>query len=268
MKIITRAQWGARPPKGPLQHTAINSRTATCIHYDGGAEIHVSTFEQACALIRKDQTFHMDTRGWWDIGYNYLITSAPGTPVDGLVFEARGRDAIGAHCLNWNTPWIGIQVAIGGAQKPSPAALASARALHDNLQAAAGHSLAMKGHKDGFNTACPGAALYAWVKSGMPAGSSPASALPTALTTQTHALLTVDGLMGPSTLARLGVVLAHPADPIRAMQRYLHVTADGNWGPATTRALQGHYGTPQDGVISKPSAVIKAMQARLNTNHF
>lgn len=146
----------------------ISARTALCVHHDGAVPITVQHLTEAQALMRKDQAFHMDTRGWADIGYNFLVISSPGRPVDGAILEGRGRDVVGAHCGGRNTPWIGVQVAIGGGQTPSPAALASVRWLYDSAVKAAGHPLAMVGHSDGFPTACPGPQLLAWVRAGMP----------------------------------------------------------------------------------------------------
>lgn len=169
MTLVTRAQWGARPRVGPATTVNIAARAATCVHHDGATPVVVHSFAEACARVRTDQNYHMDGNGWADIGYNYLVISAPGVAgVDGLIFEGRGRDVVGAHCLNHNTEWIGIQVAIGGAQKPSPAALASVRWLHDIFTVAAGHALGKKVHSDGFATACPGPELRLWAHAGMP----------------------------------------------------------------------------------------------------
>lgn len=63
-----------------------------------------------------------------------------------------------------------------------------------------------------------------------PTPTTPAAPKPTTTTTKTKATLKVDGYMGPAT--------------IKALQRYL--------------------GTPVDGVLSKPSLVIKELQRRLN----
>lgn len=41
------------------------------------------------------------------------------------------------------------------------------------------------------------------------------------------------------------------------------IKVDGYWGPETTRALQKALGTVQDGVISRPSLVIKALQGKV-----
>jgi len=251
-RIVTRAEWGARPRIGPAPFVSIGARTATCTHHDGANVITVRSFAEACARVRADQNYHMDSNGWDDIGYNYLVISAPGVAgVDGLVMEGRGRDVIGAHCLNWNTPWIGIQVAIGGAQKPSPTSLSSVRWLHDTFTSAAKHALGKKVHSDGFNTACPGPELKAWVHGGMPVSGTPV-AVPVAtgkpgypgyltsvkshgdyvtrmIQTRLRALnypVVVDGDFGPQTAKWVGL-----------FQSRHHLSADGVVGPATWQAL-------------------------------
>ena len=55
---------------------------------------------------------------------------------------------------------------------------------------------------------------------------------------------------------------------VKALQRKLGVTADGYFGPKTIRALQRYLGTTQDGCVSKPSAMVKALQKRLNAGAF
>src|SRR5699024_11131256 len=55
---------------------------------------------------------------------------------------------------------------------------------------------------------------------------------------------------------------------IVALQKKIGVGADGKLGPATVRALQRHLGTPVDGVLSRPSAVVKELQRKLNNGTF
>lgn len=55
---------------------------------------------------------------------------------------------------------------------------------------------------------------------------------------------------------------------IAAMQRRLGVKADGLVGPGTFRALQSYLGTPVDGVVSEGSAMVMALQKRLNEGRF
>jgi len=240
-RIVTRAEWGARPPKAAPVRVALSARTATCVHHDGAKPVIIRTFAEACARVRADQDYHMDGQHWNDIGYNDLVISAPDFPViDGLVFEGRGRDTLGAHCLNWNTPWIGIQVTTGGDQVSSPKAKTSVRWLHDTFTADAKHALAKKVHSDGFPTACPGPELKAWAHAGMPVGVL--IAVKVAVVTAVKKLIRKPARNIPQTVA---------------IQRACHVTADGKWGDATSRAATA--------VIRRVLTDVRYLQARVGT---
>ncbi|MDT2641227.1 NlpC/P60 family protein [Enterococcus dongliensis] len=103
--------------------------------------------------------------------------------------------------------------------------------------------------------------------------------------------LTIDGYWGPATTKRLqeyfgcairdGIISGQVkgawsqnvpsiqfgsggSNLIRAMQKWLGVSIDGNMGPGTIKALQKRMGTTQDGIISAPSDCVKVMQRRLN----
>lgn len=109
------------------------------------------------------------------------------------------------------------------------------------------------------------------------------------------AQLKIDGSFGPNTATRLQQVLGTQVTGIiggqyrqsitenmacvqfgkggsmvvRAMQRKLDEDDDGYFGPKTLKALQRRMGTPVTGAISKSnSAVVKALQRRLNDNRF
>lgn len=276
MRIVTRAEWHARSPKSTPQRVALSARTATCVHHDGATPVIVTSFAGACARVRADQNYHMDGQHWNDIGYNYLVISAPGVAgVDGLIFEGRGRDILGAHCAGWNTPWIGIQVAIGGTQKPSPAALASVRWLHDTFTTAAGHVLAKKVHSDGLATACPGPELRTWAHAGMPVGVLIAVKvavvtavkavvkkvtpklprnIPQTVAIQRAVRVAADGKWGNGTQAAATAVIRRDTSNIRALQGWVGTKVDGVWGPAseaartaTVKAIQRAIGVTADG---------------------
>lgn len=67
--------------------------------------------------------------------------------------------------------------------------------------------------------------------------------------------LTADGMAGKATYAKLnGKSTSAPA-------KSANLKVDGYWGAATTKALQRYFGTPVDGKISKPSPMVKALQA-------
>ncbi|GGP14221.1 peptidoglycan recognition protein family protein [Oceanobacillus neutriphilus] len=55
---------------------------------------------------------------------------------------------------------------------------------------------------------------------------------------------------------------------IVALQKKVGATADGKLGPGTIRLLQKALGTPQDGVLSRPSMVVKELQRKLNAGTF
>ena len=89
------------------------------------------------------------------------------------------------------------------------------------------------GHRDGVATSCPGAFLYKWVHGGMP----------------------VSGGGGMTAPINTGATPA-PKPPA--------LTVDGKLGPNTIKRWQQIMGTPQDGVISRPSTLVEAVQRHLN----
>jgi N-acetylmuramoyl-L-alanine amidase len=66
----------------------------------------------------------MDTNGWDDIGYNFLVGE------DGNAYEGRGWDNVGAHVKGFNTDSLGIAV-IGNfnGRKPAHRALTAVKNL-------------------------------------------------------------------------------------------------------------------------------------------
>lgn len=164
INIVSRAQWGAAPPRNQ-SYVQPRDRTAFAVHYDGD---QVILYDALCGegcrrKIRNTQSFHMGSRGWSDIGYNFWICN------HGTIFEGRGWDILGAHAGEaGNKPAIGVQIHIGGDQHPSSAALSACRNLYDVANKRFGRILAKKGHCDYMPTSCPGKHLLAWVRSGMP----------------------------------------------------------------------------------------------------
>jgi N-acetylmuramoyl-L-alanine amidase len=109
------------------------------------------------AICRSIQNYHMNSNGWSDIGYNFLVGG------DGNAYEGRGWDRVGAHATNYNSVAIGVS-AIGSFMNANPnnAALTAIQQL-----ISCGISLgklssnySLHGHRDGVCTDCPGNALY------------------------------------------------------------------------------------------------------------
>src|SRR5690606_37512095 len=88
MKIITRAQWGARPPRSV--HRIALPTPRLLVH-------HSADDRQGTAAVRAHQAFHMDSRGWSDIAYAFLIDA------NGNINEGRGPGVAGGHTAGDNT---------------------------------------------------------------------------------------------------------------------------------------------------------------------
>nr|CAD7409366.1 unnamed protein product [Timema poppensis] len=113
------------------------------------------------AIVRSYQNYHIDTNGWNDIGYSFVIGE------DGQVYEGRGWDFVGAHAPGYNTQSIGICV-IGdfSDRLPNEEALAT---LSDLISCGVdigkiGEGYQVIGHRQTRDTLCPGDTFYKWVK--------------------------------------------------------------------------------------------------------
>ena len=171
-----------------------------------------------------------------------------------------------------------------------------------------GHGIdRLKQHADFYNKNCPaqiraGKDGITWsvfvnmVKGFMSGTNSVKPSKPKPNTSTPKANLTVDGYWGKATTKALQKALGTVADGeiwgqysgnqaakaitggvkygkggspvIKALQRKVGATADGILGKDTVRKLQSYLGTPVDGELWKPSAVVKEMQRRLNAGTF
>ncbi|MFG2247823.1 N-acetylmuramoyl-L-alanine amidase [Spirillospora sp. NPDC048823] len=152
MDIISRAEWDARAPRSRTE-VSWSQRTEFVVHYSEGPT------DQS---VRSIQDFHMDGRGWADIGYNFLVD------VGGRIYAGRGWLVVGAHAPDHNTSGIGVCM-IGRDGDATAAAKRSIRRLYDEAGRRGGRDLKKLGHRDVYATSCPGDELYAWVRAGMPA---------------------------------------------------------------------------------------------------
>ena len=98
VNIITKSQWGGRAAKSKT--SLANGQAYAVIHHTAGA--YCSTQSACITQMKNIQNYHMDSLGWADIGYNFLIGG------DGQVYEGRGWNTVGAHATNWNSKSIGI----------------------------------------------------------------------------------------------------------------------------------------------------------------
>ncbi len=152
LRVYSRADWGARAPR--CSSSSMNPVRATIHH----TVTPTSDSMSPQARLRQIQAFHQNSRGWCDIGYNYLVSR------DGRVWRGRGPTTVGAHVANANTGNIGISL-IGTytSTRVTATQMCNTAKLLRRLKQAYGISLArsnVRGHRQYGGTACPGNALY------------------------------------------------------------------------------------------------------------
>lgn len=166
MKLVSRSQWGARAYRTPNGATPYSRpRRGVKLHYLGTAYSD-RPHDKCAAYVRQLQAQHMDGNGWSDIGYSFLVCT------HGYVYEGRGlkrrNSANGNTTLNEQDYAVCLLVGSSGLTKPTDDQLHGARDAIDYCRSEGPAGTWLGGHRDGFATACPGDAVYAWVKKGAP----------------------------------------------------------------------------------------------------
>jgi hypothetical protein len=178
--IVPRSTWGAdeKIRRGPPSYAA-DVRFAV-VHHTAGTNGYSRA--EAAAIVKGIQRFHVQSNGWNDIGYNFLVDRF------GTVYEGRfggvDRNVVGAHALGFNTGSVGIAL-LGTYENTAPSAAALdaiGRLIAWRLDLAhvdptafltviSGGSdryasgipvllSSVSGHRDTGFTACPGDVLY------------------------------------------------------------------------------------------------------------
>lgn len=149
--------------KWPLQYA--DKVTKFIIHHTATTK----NLDDPSQAIRDIYYYHAMTRGWGDIGYNYVMDPT------GKVFEGRagGEGVIGAHAGAGNTGSIGIAILGNYEENTVPedvlislGKFISKKAKINNIDPNGSSSFRGKnrpnviGHRDIMSTACPGEYLY------------------------------------------------------------------------------------------------------------
>lgn len=174
MKLVSRAQWGARAYRTPGGATRYSgARAGVKVHYLG-TPYSDRPHDQCAAYVRSLQASHMDGNGWSDIGYSFVVCT------HGYVYEGRGlarrNSANGSTSLNERHYAVCGLVGSSGLTQPTDAQLHGIRDAIEYCRASGPAGGEIRGHRDGYSTSCPGGPLYAWVQAGAPrpGGSTPA----------------------------------------------------------------------------------------------
>jgi len=144
---------------------AANTVTHLIVHHSAGT----NQANDWSAIVRSIWDFHVNTRGWDDVGYNWLIDP------NGVIYEGRGTDLIGAHFSGKNTNTEGVCL-LGDFTEITPTQDAFNKLVQflawkscnkdlypiDRVRHAPSNStlLQVSGHRDGCATACPGNSFY------------------------------------------------------------------------------------------------------------
>ncbi len=170
-KIYSRAQWGANESlrdRGSLRYFEVH---AGYVHHTVNANDYSRA--EVPGILRSIYAYHTQSRGWSDVGYNFLVDRF------GRIWEGRyggvDRPVVGAHTLGYND-WSFAMSAIGNfdVRQPSSAMIQAYGALMawklslHGVDAASARQVvgpdtfkAINGHRDAGSTACPGRYLYA-----------------------------------------------------------------------------------------------------------
>ncbi len=168
--IYSRAQWGADESMRDAPSLHYGDVHAGFIHHTVNANDY--TRAEVPGILRSIYAYHVRSRGWSDIGYNYLIDRF------GRIWEGRyggiDRPVVGAHTLGYNNDSFGAS-AIGNYQTARPTqamlqAYATLFAWKLSLHGVDASSTrqfvtsrdfqAINGHRDAESTLCPGQYLY------------------------------------------------------------------------------------------------------------
>jgi len=171
-QIYSRAQWGADEKLREQTAPSYAEVHGGFVHHTVNANDY--TAAEVPGIIRSIYAYHVQSRGWRDIGYNFLIDKF------GRIWEGRyggvDRPVVGAHTENYNDYGFGVS-AIGNFETAQPtSALLQAEgalfawklSLHGVSAAATNVAIgprvfasSIMGHRDTKATACPGKYLYA-----------------------------------------------------------------------------------------------------------
>ncbi len=177
--IISRAGWGAdeslRGYNGSdcLIPKIDSTVKGAVIHHTAGSNSY--TPDQSASIVRGIYAYHVESNGWCDIGYNFLVD------MYGQIFEGRyGGITLpvhGAHATLWNTDTVGVSFMMNSnTLNPTSASMSSAEALlawklgnsyrtPNGWTTLVGAAIpVMFGHRDVMQTDCPGTNLYARIQ--------------------------------------------------------------------------------------------------------
>lgn len=150
---VPRSQWNTRGNAPGGNNMGIVPRVVVHHTPDQDPKGNLSA---AIHEVRRIQGWHMDSNGWADIGYTFLVSGD-------YIFEGRGFGKTGAHAPGANSSSIGIAFILDGRKRePTLTEWGSANFIA-GLAVSRGYltpSYSVGGHRDHTSTECPAALVY------------------------------------------------------------------------------------------------------------
>lgn len=164
MKLVSRKSWKAKSPKGKLSTNITPSSGGVAIHYVGSKGKLAGSHSKCAGIVRSIQNSHLANKseGWIDIAYNFLVCQ------HGYVFEGRGlHKRSGANGSNsGNQYYYGICALVNASDDISSDLIAGLKDACQYVRTKGGAGSKVVGHRNLYNTDCPGDKLYKYVTNG------------------------------------------------------------------------------------------------------
>lgn len=152
-RLYWREDWNARAPRAITRQSSPHE--AFLHHSDDPHPELFDHLDEQKAHMRQLQNFHMDTRGWSDIAYHWIVFQAFGSVQGARAFRGRRPDWVPAAQLGHNTGTLAVCV-VGGDQPlkdDTEALILRLLSRYKNLRT-------LGGHRDVTPTSCPGDPIY------------------------------------------------------------------------------------------------------------
>ena len=245
MEYVSRGEWGAMDSGKNLSYFR-RVPVGVVIHHTTGSS--QSPWER----VRQHDRYHVVTRGWNSIAYNWLVSGETGE-----IFEGRGW-CKGAATKGHNHNTVSVSY-IGSGDDLTDRGKEAILNVIGEMREKYGDHLWVKCHRDFGTTYCPGDDLATWIKEGMSMKDLPTShadwktrledmesvgldfrraplkkgsrgknvsTLQARLNQRINAKLVVDGIFGNGTKAA-----------VKEFQSMYPIKVDGVVGPVTWRYL-------------------------------
>lgn len=157
--VQPRSRWTRQGVARPREIYSMNGIRRITVHHDGMPPVWIGSAADAADRIEVIRRSHVESRGFADIGYHYVIDP------QGRVWEGRSVAYQGAHVHDNNENNLGILV-LGNFERQTPTAAATAAldaflaSQMDRYRVPMGR---VKTHREITVTECPGESLQRYM---------------------------------------------------------------------------------------------------------